>query len=717
MSRPLTLVPLAALIVVIAGCPAPKKSDAALSDACDPIVPNHCGFPFPSGVYEEKDATKPSGRRVAFHKATDSADGTLPKLSGADTDPTPWMDSDGFSPGQAPMTVIEGATAAGLPGQNQGSLSLDAANSPTLLLEDPDESDLSKTPTLVPHFSEVDVNGEDTADNYDRALMIRPLVRLKDKTHYIVAIRNVKDATGAVIEPVAFFKDIRDGKDLHGRDNRYATIFAKLKKLNVDTSKLQIAWDYHTASKENNTSQLVDMRDRALAALPATGPQYSITYQSDNPDALTGRRIFGKIHVPLFLDSATMVPGADDLHTGYTLQRDADGRPKINGFADFDFIVNIPKSVFDDTASAPSLLQGHGLFSDRAEGQNANSDTYNFLLKFANENKYVTVTVDMLGWRTNETYNGWPADFTAAFPSQQDPNAEDDETKAQSFISAKLGSFRGLIDRGTQGMVNQLVAMKMMETSLANDPALKASDGHKFIDTTKSFYRGDSQGGILGVTFMALSQTVSRGFLGEPGLPYNLLLQRSKDFLPFVGLLKIGYGGNLNMQLVLGLMQMFWDRFEGDGFAPYITTDMLPNTPSHHVLLNSGIGDFQVTPIGSHILARAVGAKVLKPALHSPLYTTAAKNHESYPLFGLDEADGPIDGNALQEYDFGVLTTDGVTVFDTNVPPQGDNGFDPHNKIRVLQSSRTSTDVFLRTGKAENHCGADGSVAACVFPP
>ena len=50
--------------------------------------------------------------------------------------------------------------------------------------------------------------------------------------------------------------------------------------------------------------------------------------------------------------------------------------------------------------------------------------------------------------------------------------------------------------------------------------------------------RGDSQGGIFGGTFMALSQDVERGAVDVYGQPYNLLLNRSVDFDPYLALLR-----------------------------------------------------------------------------------------------------------------------------------------------------------------------------------
>ena len=58
------------------------------------------------------------------------------------------------------------------------------------------------------------------------------------------------------------------------------------------------------------------------------------------------------------------------------------------------------------------------------------------------------------------------------------------------------------------------------------------------VDNALRAYRGDSQGGIMGTSYMGLSTDVTRGLVGEPGLPYNVLLNRSKDYA--------GYGLVLN---------------------------------------------------------------------------------------------------------------------------------------------------------------------------
>src|SRR4029078_7960371 len=123
------------------------------------------------------------------------------------------------------------------------------------------------------------------------------------------------------------------------------------------------------------------------------------------------------------------------------------------------------------------------------------------------------------------------------------------------------GAFSHAVARQHQGVVNSLLAMRMMKGRFAKDPAVTFT-GASVIDTTQCYYRGDSQGGIFGTTYMALSTDVTRGLLGEPGMPYNLLLNRSADVAQFFDLLKVTYTKPRELQIGLGLLQMIWDRTE-----------------------------------------------------------------------------------------------------------------------------------------------------------
>lgn len=607
--------------------------------SCDPMVPSRCGFPFPSNVYLVNEPKNATGKRVAFGVDTlpiHPAKGHVPASIVAD--------SDGFSPGQAPMVDMPGATATGLPTQHTIAESI-ATTSPTILLD-------TETGQLIPHFAEIDMNGAPG----DRVLMVRPVVRPPDAHRLVVAVRKVVDETNTLIPPTPVFKALRnktpsDEPSVELRRVLYEDIFTKLELAGVPRDSLQVAWDYTTASRQNNTSRLVEMRDKALAALGPAGPAYVIDTVTDDPNPEIKRRIEGRFTVPLFLDGAG--PGA-------SLKLDGEGHPVQNGTAEYPFIVQIPHGAVSGTPGA-ILQNGHGLLGSRNEGRNG------YLAKIANRGNFVTIAVDLIGM------------------------AEEDEVTAVNAIVKDPMLFRPFVDRQLQGMVNELVAMRMMIAGpFAADPATMPN-GTPTIAPARRFYRGDSQGGIFGATYMTLTTDVTRGLLGEPGAPYNLLLNRSVDFADFFGLLAAKYPSQRDVQLVLGIVQMLWDRMEPTGFIPYLRSGELAigerGPVPHDVLIHAAIGDHQVTPLGAELIARAIGAKSLTPAVR--------------PIWGVPEASGLIEGAAIVEYDYGALVP---PVPDTNVPTTADSSTDPHDWVREEISAIDQSAQFFFTGQITPFC-------------
>jgi hypothetical protein len=603
-----------------------------LAGDCDPLVSTQCGFPFPSSVWLKDDPTSPTKKRVAFGART------LPRHNGSPTKTEAFADADGFSPGQAPLTDMPGATVTGLPSQGSIELSI-TTKSPTILLD-------ADSGELVPHFAELDETGN--VDD-DHALMIRPVVRLKDATRYIVAIRHVVDDKGAALAPTPVFEALRDGApsddpSVEARRSLYADIFAKLEKAGIATNDLQLAWDYTTASRENNTRWMLHMRDDALAKVGADGPEYTVDSVEENPNPHIRRRIHGHFTVPLYLDE----PGP-----GGRLVLGPDGLPKQNGTAQFEFLVHVPNSATKGTPGA-LLQQGHGLLGDKSEGQDG------YLATLADEKNYVAFAVDFVGFA-----------------------AEDFQFVADTIVG-DVGGFKAVVDRQHQGMLNSLLAMRMMKGRFVKDPNVQFG-GKSAIDPTHCYYRGDSQGGIYGVTYMALSTDVTRGLLGEPGMPYGLLLNRSVDFGQFFTIMRPGYSTYRDLQLVLALVQMLWDRTEPDGYAPYVVEDMFPGTPKHDVLLHVAIGDHQVTPLGAHLIARTVKAKNLAPTNRT--------------IWGVPDTAGPFGGSGMTEFSFHLPEAPA-----TNTPTTRPDSEDPHDKVRELEVAHTMTDEFLRKGVIQQAC-------------
>ncbi len=621
---------------------------------CDPMVPTECGFPFPSNVWTVPDNTTPTGLHLYF------GDATLP-LSKAPIrfSKAPLLTRDGFAQGAVILTHLPGATVTGLPTPTTVAASV-TKTSPTIVME-------ADTGALVPHFSELDVLRPDLTD---QAFEIDPVVRLKDATRYIVAIRHVLDASGAPLPANPVFAALRDNTpstDLSVPPRRalYADIMSKLTANGITTSDLQLAWDFTTASQANTTGWMVHMRDDALAKVGAKGPSYTIDSVDTNPNAQIALRLHGTMTVPLYTSGVTLP---------VTLNLGPDGQPAANGTATFPFLVHIPNSLVTAKKAGPILLNAHGLFGDQSEGQNS------YLADICDREGYVAISVNLTGM----------------------------DTSALFFVGMAFGSdpaqFEGAIELQHQGLLNELLAIRMMMGGLATDAATQPA-GVPTIDPTQRFYRGDSQGGIFGGTFMSISTDVTRGLLGEPGAPYSLILNRSADFTKFYQLLELAYANERDIQFAIALIDTLWFRTEPGGYVGYIGANMLPNTPSHDVLIHAGLGDHQVTPLGAEFVARSVGAKSLM-----------AVNQE---LFGITDAPSGFGGSGIVEWGFGLPP---APITDTPATA----GADPHDELRFVRQAQDMADQFFRTGLVNQTCpdggpcvvtGCDAGLESCTAGP
>ena len=167
--------------------------------------------------------------------------------------------------------------------------------------------------------------------------------------------------------------------------------------------------------------------------------------------------------------------------------------------------------------------------------------------------------------------------------------------------------------------------------------------GHRLLG-----YVGYSEGGIEGAALAALAQDFTRAVLGVPGMEYSLLLNRSVDFTPFQQLLDVSYPDKLEQQILLGLLQMLWDRGEGDGYADHLTSDPLPGTPVKRVLMHEAFGDHQVANVSTELMARTLGVHIYQPALRPH------RSLDVVPFWGIPAIPRiPFPGSALVVWDSG----------------------------------------------------------------
>jgi hypothetical protein len=641
--------PLLALVLLTPiGCrqdPAPAPDPKTLyPDACDPIVPSECGFPFPSDIWRVADFTAPTGHRLEV------PDGLIPtSASGGVTHLAIMRRNDGFSPGSTLITHLPGATTSGLPDPLHIDASL-APDSPTVLLE-------AETGARVAHWAELDVRSDpdptpgDTAA-HPRAFLIQPAARLKDGTRYIVAIRHVLGADGSPLAASDAFAALRDGRpfahaSIEARRDLYRDIFDRLGRASVAKSELQTAWSFTTSSQVNKSGGVLFMRDRALAALgPNAAPSYRIVDVKDDVDEHIARRIEGRITVPMYLDKTD--PGGLMTIDPVTLL------PVQQGTAEFPFLVQIPRSVTSTGAGpAPILHFGHGLFGNYMSSDDPRLRTA------ADSIGMVLLSLDWLGLTSN--------DLTAI---------------AAVLDSGDLSGFRTVPDRGQQAMLNNILALRMMTRGMVNDPAT-AVNGHPTIDPTRVFYWGASLGGIYGATYMALTPDIERGVLGVPGQPFELLLPRSVHYDLFLVPIQNLYQDKARYPLFLAVAQTFWDRVDPTGYSAHVVSDPLPNGRTHQIFMIDAIGDHQVPTLGAHNLARTMGLSTVGPAQRA--------------IFGLPNVPSPAPGSGFIEVDFG-LPPEPIT----DVPARA--GSDPHDGPWTLPVVIQMMVQFMKTGQVANLC-------------
>ena len=214
-----------------------------------------------------------------------------------------------------------------------------------------------------------------------------------------------------------------------------------------------------------------------------------------------------------------------------------------------------------------------------------------------------------------------------------------------------LSTFHTLADRLQQGILNMQFLARLLKhpDGFASDPAFQAGAAHTpLIKTGEVYFNGNSQGGILGGAITAVSTEFTRAVLGVPAINYSTLLNRSVDYTQFSGVSTNAYPDPIDQQFDFSLIQMLWDRGEGDGYTQHLTDDPYPNTPRHEVLLIEAFGDHQVANIGTETFARSIGAKVWQPAL------AAGRSPDVVPFWGIDPVPStPYRGSVLVMWDYG----------------------------------------------------------------
>lgn len=641
---------LVAFVVLFAAC-GDDGNTTGIPDVCNPIDGHGCMLPWPSSTYLKKDSTTETGYRVDIPLAampTNEDEVTI--------DPAPLNRYDGFSMTAPLLARFEtGVSATGLPSFKNPDESL-AADSPIVLVD-------LDTGERAPFFAELDVN---TLDPNVRNLIIRPLARLHEKSHYgVIITTKVKAADGGPLVSPKGFLALRDGGDFgHPRFSAmkegWAKIEAALPDLGIAKSDVALAWEFRTASDDFMRSDLTTMREKALPVIGTNGSGVGFTVTSTKPNlATTFKRYLGTYKSPDFL--------TDGEKDASILRRGADTLPTNSGLRDARFAAIIPKCVTDGTypLPRPTVVFGHGLFGSAEEYLDDD-----FVGDLAQDHCLIIIAGDFIGLTSRQL--------------QLAPLAVNDMNRGTQ-ISEKLA--QSVIDFMSLGAVTR--------GPMSTSPDFQFN-GTNVIDPEKVFYIGGSLGGIMGNTLMAYDPSFKKGVLAVPGGVWSMLFERSAAWFALLGAAQGSYSDPEVYQLVVSFLGLAMEPYDPITTAAHVIKDPLFGQPAKDILIWYSLGDCLVTNISTEMILRTMGMKILGPSVKTPWH--------------IEVADGPL--------------SSGATVYDehptpmppdTNQPPAEDNG--THSGVNRNPSALRQVEQFLLQNQVVAECKSGQTVVPCNCNP
>jgi hypothetical protein len=546
------------------------------------------------------------------------------------------------------VVMPNGISGTGLPPPDDPTRSL-AADSPIVLWDmDRDER--------APFFAEIDQNVDEPTQ---RALIIRPLIRLKPATRYAVYLRDtLTDVDGAPLVAPGPFASVRDdGAYEHprlGRD-RFPMIFADATTAGLTKSELVLAWDFVTASDDFLTSDLIAMRDTGVAAMGTAGANLTFTAseRTANP-ARVSKAWLGTFKSPDFLTNRE----ADDS----VMRRDGSGAPLMQGMRDANFAAIIPRCAETATGPLPVVIFGHGLF-----GSGADYLDDGFLQTVADQYCYVVFGGDFIGLTGRQ--------FTVAALAANDLN------KA-NWITEKLA----------QSVIDFIALEHIIRGPMRTAPEFKIGD-REVIDASRVYYLGGSLGGIMGNVFMAYDPTITRGALGVPGGAWTMLFERSIAWSALRGAATGSYPDPLQYELLVSLLGMKFEPYDPITTSARVILDPIPGTPVKQILMWEAIGDCLVNNYSTETVARTMGLSLVGPAVKEPWGLPVVTTTLTSGLTILDEHPTPLPPST------------------TNAQPAEDNG--THSGVNKREAVLDQVRAFILDGTITQTCQVDGTPTAC----
>jgi hypothetical protein len=657
---------------MLAGAATSSAAELPTEPKCEFIASpgsSECMLPFPDDYYTKADPTSATGRRIDFRELATPTNAATQHIEVG-----PYNTGDGFSPGSVIALKVPGIeTAADVKAMHAVPINhlsrYKSTSAPVVVID-------ATTGQRWPIWVEIDSTVKAEKAN----LEIHPAVNFASGDRYIVALRKLKNAKKEQLQAPEGFRVYRDNlpsseEKVNERRPHFEELFSTLEGAGITRSSLYLAWDFTVASDENNTGRELSMRDAAFSTLgdnnlangvvEGTSPTFTVTETENEPNpGEIARRVKGTVVVPCFL-FPSCAPGGTMLLNG-------EGKPTQNGVwpANFDCIVPLSATTGPGESARPSLY-GHGLFGDASEVASGPQRS------LSQAHDIVQCATDEIGMS---------------------------ESDIPSVVQAlqNLSAFPKITDRLQQGLLDELyLGRAMISPSGFTTNAAFHQDGTtatpSVLNTAHLYYNGNSQGGIMGGALTAISPDFTRASLGVPAMNYSVLLPRSVDFDEFSAILYPSYPDEEARPLVFDMMQLLWDRGEPDGYAARMTTNPLPDTPAHQVLMDIAFGDHQVTDYQADVEARTVGASAHKPVLFKGRWPATNVLWDVPTIHHY-----PFTGSAAYYWDIGPVRPNPAEPKSTigTEPPPYENlpnrtGEDPHSSPRAAPAEQQLVSDFF----------------------
>src|SRR3954453_12831138 len=465
---------------------------APASAKCDNLDPAVCLQPFPNNYFTKASTKTDTGRKVDF-SITD-----MPRnAAGKPIQPAQWNRNDGFSPGSLITTCVPGLDLGKTHGVPINDLARTYDSDAAVVVID--------AKTLERNLIWTEMDSLASSDSV-RNLIVRPAKNFQEGHTYIVALRNLKDKNGDTIAAGDAFRGYRDGSTSDARSAHMRWIFDRLKKAGIQRGNLFLAWDFTVASERNLTERMLHIRDDAFRQLGDTNlsdlkiqggaPAFKVTHV-DPGDSGIARVVYGTFQVPCYISTPTCQPGG-----GFVYEPGTNTPIQVPGNTyTARFRCNVPQVALSSPGTAS--LYGHGLFGSTGEvGQGQ-------LKAFGSEHDFVFCGTTWAGMgcelddppQDQQSFQNLLAEAQTGYVS----DANCDIPNVVTAIS-DLSRFHTMIDRVQEGMLAFLYLGRLMAhpNGLITDPAFQNDQGQPVIQTGRTVYDGNSQGGIIGGSLAAL---------------------------------------------------------------------------------------------------------------------------------------------------------------------------------------------------------------------